>query len=770
MILVILCVMITIIPSVAVAEEVIDVASSEEPGVLDKAFVEYDSDEGIIEFNVTFHTANDPLSDNITDIYIDTGDPEGINDETFAGAGDPTETFWNNLGDLNADHRVAIGDDTNVVEPWDEETSQFDGSSSEKITITERKDSYIVVEVSEEDIDFSNTDSPDTIDYKFAFVDGDGIEDDTDYTWAPDDSLRLSLEDGGETIDTGVINATINISDTPVDDAAEVEVSTSDGQTQDQEDIEIDGNSNLSAEFTVDESLFDSADGTVTAELNGENYTLDNTKNVEVTDGDETEVVFEPHRLIEVSDEVEDGGEDEDYTIELKDNDDNTIDVIQGSNDDTYNFSAVNATRLTDGGELEASLDDETSLNSISPQSRAIDPVDRFNPEDVVDNGNNFTIEPPSERITIKTNISEANISDTDSFDLTVNASAEEDDRIDAVKHVVEFDPDQVAHSDTEFRISTGGNETDTREETDQFETVIVNTSGGPVVSEGSEDVPLFNLTFEFVDGFNPPQSESAGTDNSEIVSLETVTDDADLEGSRLINSTDNDISTDLEEDDVKELEFETDSAEVDVFNPETVIEFEQADVVHLTSGGDMVGAPVRFEIPDGAVGSNDGEIDKIVLNNTRNGEIPDASDDESQFINCGGSPTCGGTLTHVPQDDTFLDNGTYGTKSVYNITAVPVNDNSRGVIGENVTVADPRSGGGEEIYKRGDVTLNEVKYDAGNVTLDGDVDSILDLRGQEAGGGLPWDGIEAAQHDVNNDGVIDIVDVTIVAEEYEPP
>lgn len=747
--LVALVIVATLVPSAAVAADTIDFDGDKEP--FDSATIEEDS--GDIKFNITF-TKNNDLSSNITDIYVDTGNPEGINDETFADSGGETAKFWENLGDLDADYRIAIGDGTNVVEPWDEETSQFDGSSSAEIEVVEQKDSYVVVRVDEADIG-----APDTIDYKFAYIDGGGIEDESSYTWAPDSSLRRNLEEG-ETVNTGVINATINVSDAPVDGDAEIVISTSDGQEQNQEDIEVDGNNNISAEFTVDESDF-SGDGDVTAEINGENYTLDNTEAVEVTEGNTKKVIFEPHRLIEVSDEVT--GENEDYTVELRDNDGNTIDAEAVFNEDSYNFSGVNATKLVDGGEVEASLDDETSLNSISPQSQAIDRVDRYNPSDIVNEANEFDIQPPTERINIKTNISEANISDTSRFNLTVNASAAGDDRVDAVKHVLEFNPDQIVYQDTEYQISLIGNRTDIREsEAGQIETVIVNASGGPVISEGSEDVTLFNMSFRFESEFEPDQSDSANTENSEIVELETVTDTADIEGSRLINSTDSKISTDLNEKDVKELKFETDTTEVDVFNPKTVIEFEQADVDHLTSSGDMVGAPVRFEVE---AGSNEGEISKIVLNNTRNGEVPDESSDESQFIDCEGLSTCDGTLAHVPQDDTFIDNGSYATKSVYDITVVPVNDASRGVIGDNKTVSDPRGGNGEEIYKRGDVTLDDVPNDRGNVTLDGDVESILDKRGIET-----IDTNEDSQHDVNNDGVVDLVDVTIVAQEYEPP
>lgn len=755
MFLVALFIMVTMAPSVAVADETLDwpnerpVNSSESPD-LDAIDVEYDGDREdiVIKINTTSNGGGDDdlLTNNITDVYVDTGDPEGIDDSTFTGDSE-TANFWDNLN-ISADYRVAIGDNTNVVEPWDEDTTQFDGTESEDIIIEERDNESIRVSFDEELID-----SPETIDFQAAFVEGDGFDDDTGYAWT--DQGDVILRDNA-----AVISAEINITDADVDDDADISVSAGE---QDEGDIDIDGSNNLTAELTVDESVEE-----VTATLEGANYTLDETKSVTLTTGEEEKVDFDPHRLIDIEGNMTDG-DDEAYTIELRDNEGDTVVGPEVFEDDKYEIEEINATRLDDG-ELVANIVDEESLRTVNKTTVDLGDVDRFEPDDPLEI-QDLEIEPPTERLEIETNRSVANISKHDTFNLTVNATAKGDDRIDTVKHVVEFDDEQIEHKDTSFvgvdLIDSGDPVNETLEEAEgagQYKVIITNTSGDPVVSAGSENVTLFNLTFEFTDEFGNTESDVSpdqGNDNSEDVVLETVDEE-----SRLINSTDSQISTDLEEDDVKDLVFETDSDSVEAYNPETVIEEDEIDVTHLTTGGDMVGAPVRIDINVGEAATNDGKLDKIVLNNTRNGEDPNQND---QSIDCEGDPVCAGSLVHIPQEgqDSLLENSTYVTRNAYNITVIPeTNDDNTG---DNVTIDDPRGSGGEEIYKRGDVTLNSTTDDTGNVTLSGDIDSVVNKSGTEAGE-LPWEGIENAQHDVNNDGEIDVVDVTIVAQEYKPP
>jgi len=721
------------------------------PGELEEAYINYD--EPNIQYRVDFTSAaGNPLagsSNSIVQIYIDTGTPEGVDTDTYTDGG-TTEGFYDNLDNLNADYRVSIGDDTNVIEPWDEDTSQFDGSNSESVAVENSSASdAIVTEFDETDIG-----SPDEIDYKFVYIadTSSSVSDTDDYTWAPDpgddgeESIKFSFEDGGETIPVGTINATVNISDTPLTD--DVEFSLSDGTGR---PVPPDSNNNITESFSVNSNEFQGRSGdSITATIDAENYTLDKEKTgISVNEGEVTNVTFEPHELINISGEISSlGGEEGTYSIGVENDDGEVattgeVSFTEGEGTDEYGLD-VNATKFTDNGEIVATLD--APPNTISADSNTSFNTTRYNPDDITQD---FTVNPPNQQLDLTTNTSTANEFTDNGFTLTVNASANasgtSENRIDTIKHVIEFDPDQVSVTGNTSLVDDSGNETSTRNGDGVYETVVVNTSGSPVVGENGTSVPIYNLTFEFEEDFEPDHGDDSGSDNTLPVSITTVDEDtSEFGATRILNGTQEYGST-------KDLEFDTDEPEdVDVYNSETKITFDT--VVHLTTGGDMVGAPVKFNL---SATSNEGTIDEIVLYNNR-------TDTEEDTIDCGGDSDCDGQLRTTPSDSTFVDNGTYLSRNIFDIKAVPVED------GDKETVSNPR-GDGQEIYKRADVSLNgPAPDDAGNVTLTGDVRSILDLRGQTAGG-LPWDDIEAAQHDVNNDGEIDIVDVTIVANEYDP-
>ncbi len=728
---------------------------SSSPGELEEAYINYE--EPNIQYRVDFKSADgNPLADDsnsIVQIYIDTGTDEGVDKDTYTDGG-TTEEFYDNLDNLNADYRVSIGDDTNVIEPWDEDTSQFDGSNSEMVAVEDSSATDAVV------TEFEETDigSPDEIDYKFVYINdtSSSVSSTDDYTWAPDpddsddESIKFNFEDGGETVPVGTISATINISDSAVADGTNVEFSLSDGTEETINDHDSDNN--ITRDFSVNSNDFEGDSGdSITATVDGENYTLDKEKTgISVTEGEVTNVTFEPHELINISGEISSlGGEEGTYSIGVENDDGEVatttgeVSFSEGEITSEYGLD-VNATKFTDNGEIVATLD--APPNTISADSDTSFNTSRYNPDDITQN---FTVNPPNQQLDLTTNISEADEFTDNGFNLTVNASANasgtSENRIDTIKHVIEFDPTQVAVTGSTSLVDGNGNETSTRSGGGVFETVVVNTSGGPVVGENGTSVPIYNLTFEFEEDFEPDHGDSDSSDNTVPVSVTTVDEDtSEFGATRILNGTEEYGST-------KDLEFDTDEpGDVDVYNSETQIDFDTENVVHLTTGGDMVGAPVKFDVE--GVTSNDGTIDKIELINTR-------TDTTEDTIDCGGDPDCDGQLRTTPSNSTFIDNGTYVSRNIFDIKAVPVDD------GATVPVNNPR--GGQEIYKRADVSLDGPVDDTGNVTLSGDVRSILDLRGQTAG--LPWEDIEAAQHDVNNDGEIDIVDVTIVANEYDP-
>jgi len=726
-----------------------------DPGELEEAYINYD--DPTIQYRVDFNSSGgNPLaggSNSIVQIYIDTGTDEGVNKNTYTDGG-ATEEFYDNLDNLNADYRVSIGDDTNVIEPWDEDTSQFDGSNGESVAVENSSaDNATVTEFAETDIG-----SPDEIDYKFVYIaDTSGqVSDDSDYTWTPDpdnsgeESIKFSFEDGGDTIPVGTINATVNISNTPLTDDVEFSLSDETERT-----VSPNSNNNVTEEFSVNSRDFDGgADGSITATVDSENYTLDKEKTgISVTEGEVTNVTFEPHELINISGEI-DGLDDAEGTYSIGVENDNgevattgEITFTEGQKTDEYGLD-VNATKFTDNGEIVATLN--APPNTISSDSNTSFNTSRYNPDDITQN---FTVNPPNQVLDLTMNTSDANEFTDNRFNLTVNASANasgtSENRIDTVKHVIEFDPTQVSVVGNTSLVDDNGNETSTRNGDGIFETVVVNTSGDPVVGENGTSVPVYNLTFEFEEDFEPDQG-GASSDNVVPVSITTVDEGtSEFGATRVLNGTE-------EYGNTEELEFDTNEpGDVDVYNSETQINFNTENVAHLTTGGDMVDAPVKFDVE--GVTSNEGKIAKIVLYNNR-------TDSQEDSIDCGGDPDCDGSLSTTPSNSTFIDNGSYVPRNIFNITAIPTGD------GDKVTVSNPR-GAGQRIYKRADVSLNgPAPDDVGNVTLTGDVRSILDLRGQTAAGGLPWgDNIEAAQHDVNNDGEIDIVDVTIVANEYEP-
>lgn len=768
LIVVMLCVLMAV-GSTAVAAESIDepdnwggtVIGSELPGPneaddLKNASINYNETGGFLQFRINFtdDAPANPLSSNITQIYIDAG-AGGIDDDTYPGSG-TTATFYDNLDTLNADERITVGDGTSVVSPWNEPTSGFDGTKSEKVVVKLKED-YAVVQVAVEDID-----NPDDIDYKFVYIDTrNGIENTDDYTWAPDpnndddETLRFSLTGTGDTVPVGTINATVNISDTPAAADTDVEFSLNGGTP---ESKSLNGDNNVSKIFSVDSGEFDGdTDDTITATIDGENYTLDKTKDkIDVSEGSVTNVTFNPYELINVSGEVSDTVGGSGYTIELQDSDGDPVGTAKtGTGSGEYEFVGVSTAKFASGGEVVASLNSEDTVNVIendSDTNRKFS-TSRYHPSDVEVN---FTIKGPTQDLSLATNVSSLNEYNKDRFNLTVDASVDADgDRIDSFKHVIEYDPAQITVVQHTPLVSSTGNVTDTMTEDGLYETFIYNTnneSGEPVIEEGATDYPVYNITFELTGSVDPPQGDSASSENTVPIDMTTIKNtETEVGKTEMVNST-------AENDEpVKRLEFATDApGTVDVFDTETVIEPFALSVEHLTDGGDMVGAPVKFNIPAGAVTSNNGKIDRIVLRNNDTNTVVDK-------IDCKDDASCGGSLKHSsPSNSTYNGSG-YITRNRYNITAVPVDP------GSNVTAEIPRGMGGQKIFKRADVTVADVSGDSGNVTLGGDVLSVLELRGSEVTGELPWTSNDKAKHDVNNDGVIDIVDVTIVANEYEP-
>lgn len=736
--LVVLCVVAITVPSVAVAADIEEPdnwgdevfnyskttpADADPPGDLEAAFISYDESDDTMQFRINFtnEAPQNPMSDNITQIYIDSDlDSEtGLNNETYTDGGN-AETFYNNTDNIGADYRVSIGAGTDLVAPWDESATQFIGGEGESIDVEKRSNS-VIANVPLNEIDDSNT-----FDLKFVYLDTSGDVDDVDdYTWAPDandeeiNSTRFSIEDG--TVPQATIEAVINISDDAVDEDATVEFTLEDDSGDPtQREGSVEGNNNITETFTVDARDFDGGE-TLRAEIDGENYTLDSEKEIPNIDENDVESkVFEPHGLINISGNVSglsstEGGE---VTISVNKTENNEATIadrtipFDGESDETSYRFTLNATNFTDGGVVEAELD--AGLNTISADSNTSFNTSRYNPTDKTQD---FTANNVGQTLSLETNLSEVDVFTDNGFNITVNASSDgtNGEEINTVRHRIEYDTDQLSVANIEYLVSSEASNATNK----SYGHEIVVTDGDGLVTSGSSE-NLYNITFKLNETVDPNQG-------TEVNVTPTTRDDT-----RLFNSSSSDL----------ELEFDKSAETVTVTNSETRIQSSDLDVTNLTVGGNMVGAPTKFDVEVTSV--NDGELANITLYNER-------TDSVSGTIDCDSESECSGTLSDTPSNSTYLGSALgYEAKQRYNITAYPSSAGDQVVANKSVTV-----------YKEADVNGD------GEVDIE-DIRHIVNNRDQVAEGGLPWDNdAAAARSDVNNDGVVDIVDITIVTEEY---
>jgi hypothetical protein len=159
-----------------------------------------------------------------------------------------------------------------------------------------------------------------------------------------------------------------------------------------------------------------------------------------------------------------------------------------------------------------------------------------------------------------------------------------------------------------------------------------------------------------------------------------------------------------------------------------------------------MVGAPTKFRVD---VTTNQGRLANITLKNNNTGS--------TDVYDCKGSSICEGVVQDTPTKSTFNGTGYSIVSDRYKITIYPENN------GDTTVINNPR-GAGDKVYNESDVS-NLGTNGLGNVTVK-DVDAVLQNTGAETGE-LPWDNPVDARYDVNNDGVVDIVDATAVAQDW---
>jgi hypothetical protein len=602
-------------------------------------------------------------------------------------------------------------------------------------------------------------DNPGEFDLKFTYLETpvSDWENPSNYIWAPDsdisgidaDVIRVTDNEAGK---TATLTTEVDFGSAPVNDAASVEFSlTDDSDTVTTDTIEdVEGNlesDTLTKQFTIDPSNFN-GDGELAVELvNGENYQLDKTKSSLSVPESGTTKTFSALELATIEANVTFGGDavGDDASVEFLLTDeggtetsiieDNVDENLDANNNLTQEFT-VNPNNFNGDGELTVDVVNSENYpfkktKNIGGLSEGENKPRAFEPKNV-----DYTFE-------LETDKGAPDIASENTFNITVKLDSDSSKNIDTVIHTIEFNPEQVdVSSDADVSVdgdyknddySTGGvtvNE-------DNVEVPIVG-GNDTVVKSGSTDT-LYTVEFTFVDGLQDNIDEGESVDVTPSTGDDTVLSD---------------------ENDNSDLNYRSTEESVTVSNSETIIE--GADVTHRTSGGNMVGAPTKFQVEVDEGDTNGGPLEKIVLND-ENGEITNKS--------CGGDTTCSAELSYTPTENTTIDQSR-PTKGL-NITIVPQGKGDEFVItGDQGTVDFAESDseyGYITVYSEGSVTDGPNGDAAGEATLD-DILYVVNNRGEESGG-LPWGEGEddLARADVNNDGVIDITDVTTVADVYEP-
>lgn len=754
------CMMLLIVPSVAVADEIDNreqswnnyeafnyTSSSTEPADLQKGFV-YATDE-IVQFRVN---VSGGLGDNAAEVYIDTDQDEGtgINDATVAGG--RFGTFYSNLTGVGADYRITIAGDqsTAIIQEYDEAAGGNSFENGQVIAMSEDSNGAVV------QVNRDTLDNPGEFDLKFSYLETpvSDWENPSNYIWAPDsdisgidaDVIRVTDNEAGK---TATLTTEVDFGSAPVNDAASVEFSlTDDSDTVTTDTIDdVEGNlesDTLTKQFTIDPSNFN-GDGELAVELvNGENYQLDKTKSSLSVPESGTTKTFSALELATIKTNVTFGGDavGDDASVEFLLTDeggtetsiieDNVDENLDANNNLTQEFT-VNPNNFNGDGEL--TVDVVNSENYPFRKTKDIDSLSEgdnkpiaFEPKNV-----DYTFE-------LETDKGTPDIASENTFNVTVKLNSGSSKNIDTVIHTIEFNPEQVdVSSDADVSVdgdyknddySTGGvtvNE-------DNVEVPIV--GGNDTVVKSSTTDTLYTVEFTFVDGLQDNIDQGESVDVAPSTGDDTVISD---------------------ENDNSDLNYRSTEESVTVSNSETIIE--GADVTHRTSGGNMVGAPTEFQVEVDEGDTNGGPLEKIVLND-ENGEITNKS--------CGGDTTCSAELSYTPTENTTIDQSR-PTKGL-NITIVPGTGDKFVITGDQGTVDFAESDseyGYITVYSEGSVTDGPNGDAAGEATLD-DILYVVNNRGEESGG-LPWGEDNLARADVNNDGVIDITDVTTVADVYEP-
>ena len=629
---------ILIVPSTAAAidnsGEVIN--SSEDnrfsPGEADQFNVtEGETKEGDIIWDVETEANNNKLvDDDSLHIYIDTGGETGLDSQTVQSS--RWGNFFDGLDPINANYRVRISDigpgsRTSVVE---EHSSDINYEKISNVTVSKVNEGFRI-KLDEEAIG-----SPDDFEYKFAYIAAPGEYniDDSQFTWGP--TVPQEFVNGEEPTERITIQATADFSGGQIDaDSVEFRLESNpsgDNNTVERTSFNPDVADKISTNISLAPDDFGS-NSELSVEVDGsERYPFERTEEINTSIGEldsdnqddefrinisriKTEVVFADKigenevasGFFRLADADSGSAEDPDVGPEREFEHDGEGSLIRNFtvNPDDFDGGEIFIDVQTIGGE-DYPFSKSTGLQFNSPAEIT------FNAGEL-DYGYSFEL--LGEGNFKGYNDDRPDVVRDDEFTMMVNLSKRNsNESIQQVTHTTEFDPDVLnvtevtvnpAHPNTVFTGDPNFQGLDSIVDEEDGE-IDINVFSNQTTSKdepvANESVPFtYNVTFEIEDGLESGEDldENVITPNFEITDVELF--DANNETLSAIRA---DTSQELE-------------------NSETRVT--EAEITHLTEGGDMVGSPMIYEVD---ITTNNGKLGNVSLRDPDGKEIAEGNFD----------------------------------------------------------------------------------------------------------------------------------------------
>jgi hypothetical protein len=715
---------------------------------LKKAYINVTS--STVQFRANINaTGVDGLDDNALQIYIDTDlDAQtGLNSETVSD--NQWGDFYDGVGDIGADYRVTASDGgVPIVEEHDDDAI-FDTLG--EVDIVESGDK-VVLEVDKETIG-----NPDDFDVKFAYISNPGTADpsESEFGWAPENAVRVGSE-GGEAAKTATVEPTVTFGEA-LDDEASVEFTlTNDDGTQTVKQVNHSSSSDLTETFTVDPNNFDGGDSSeITVEvIDDDEYSfereVDNTKSIGSLSGGGTEAPTIDLATINATVKFGTEAVDEDGSVifTLTENDDgDTTDreIDYSSSADLEESFTVNPNNFGSSGILKVEVvDDETYPYSETKDVDSVaqnNSINKLFEADTI--GQDFTlINEQTDPYDIATN--------PDEFTLDVKLESEASPTgsdIYVVRHVIDFDPARIDEENISVNYDAGP----TDFKTDDYLTTGVGTD---VEGDGTYEIEIVAAGDYNTDSDAIREVGKNETLYDVTFPLEDIQGEIDQGPENAIDVTPNTADeTELFDSNNNSVSYTSSAQTVNVSNSNTAIEDEGIEYTHLTEGGNMVGAPMKFDV---GVTTNDGKLDEIRLENTGGAVLEEDGSDVK--INCNSKSSCDGILEYTPvQSNNTAVSGNYEREEFHIV--IEDADNEETTIPDDTEDIDNVWA---KIYK-----ANDVNRDTKPADVD-DVRAVISNR-TRGNGELPWDENEVARADLDNDGEVGITEVTTIANEYSP-